>query len=373
MLGLAVHHGIADNSSVDYDADARTKRWLKMETPDRNWVKILAQYKQPNDSRGFFELGLTFGLFVSGWVAVWAILQFNIWLALMATIIPAAFLVRLFAIQHDCGHYSLFSSRAVNDWVGRSLGVLTATPYDYWRHAHALHHASSGNLDKRGFGDITTLTAEEYEARTPSGKFLCRLYRNPIVLFIIGPAYMFFLQHRLPIGAMNRGAKPWISTMATNAAMLAIALGLIYWIGWADFLIIQVPIVFFGAVAGVWLFYVQHQYEETSWENDDKWSREHSALHGSSYYALPKPLMWLTANIGIHHVHHLSAKIPFFRLPQIVKDHPELKEIGRLTVWDSIKCIPLTLWDEGKKEMISFRQHRKQLAAAKLVSEPVPA
>ena len=334
-------------------------------SPD--WLSRLSPYKVPDNRRATIELALTAILFAGFWVLMWAALQYSIWLGLLTALLPGGMIVRLFAIQHDCGHGALFSSPRVNDWIGRVIGVFTMTPYDYWRHSHALHHAASGNLDRRGFGDIETLTVAEFMALSFWGRWKYRLYRNPIVLFGIGPAFIFFLKQRLPFEALRKGWAPWISTLGTNAGIAALLGGLIYFVGWRDVLIIQCAVIVIGATAGVWLFYVQHQYEETLWERKEDWDREHLALQGSSFYDLPKPLMWLTGNIGIHHVHHLSSRIPFHRLPQIMKDYPELKNIGRLTFWESIKCVKLSLWDENSKQLISFRQ----LSQLKL--EPVSA
>ncbi|MDI7863592.1 fatty acid desaturase [Rhizobiaceae bacterium n13] len=321
-------------------------------------------YKDPDDRRALFEIAATIVPFATAWVAAWALWPVHPLLALLAVFPAAGLMVRLFIIQHDCGHGSMFTSRLANDWVGRAIGVLTLTPYDYWRHSHALHHASSGNLDKRGFGDIDTLTVDEYMALSRSGRLRYRLYRHPLVMFGIGPAYLFIFRHRLPVGAMDKGPVPWVSTLATNAGIAAIYGLLIYAIGLKAFLLVQVPIVVIGASIGVWLFYVQHQFEHAHWERTEEWQRDNAALHGSSFYDLPKPLMWLTGNIGIHHVHHLSSRIPFHRLPQILKDYPELKEIGRLTFWQSLKCVPLTLWDEQSKRLISFREARRRMPAA---------
>lgn len=334
-----------------------------MDEPDKKWVRAFADYRNTSNSRALFELVLTTFLFVTAWLGSLWLIKTNTWLGLASTPVPAAMLVRMFAIQHDCGHNSLYSSKTVNDWVGRVIGVFTFTPYDYWKHAHAIHHASSGNLDKRGMGDISTLTVNEYLQRGWLGRLLYRWYRNPITLFVIGPAYMFFLQHRLPIGVMSRGKIHWLSTQFTNLFIVILSIGLIYLIGWKDFLLLQIPIVAMAASVGVWLFYVQHQFEETHWSRKGAWTRENAALYGSSYYDLPKPIMWLTANIGIHHVHHVSANVPFFRLPEIIRDYPELKKIGRLSFRESLRCIPLTLWDEAKKELISFRELRNQQTA----------
>lgn len=292
------------------------------------------------------------------WYAVWALFQVGTLamnFAAVLLLLPAAVLmVRLFIVQHDCGHGAMFTSRKANDWVGRALGVITFTPYEYWRRLHAAHHAASGNLDRRGTGDIDTLTIDEYKQKSTNERLLYRLYRHPAVMFGLGPAYLFIFRHRVPIGSMHNGRIPWMSTLATNAGILLMSAVLIYAVGWKAFFIIHLPIIVIGASIGVWMFYVQHQFEETRWERNDNWSRADAALHGSSYYDLPAPLMWLTGNIGIHHVHHLSSKIPFYKLPQVLKENPELKNIGRLSFWESIQCVRLTLWDEKNKRLISF-------------------
>ena len=332
--------------------------------PPKNWMKRLAPYKEADNRRSFFEIAVTLIPFAALWYASLLLYQAHYLLAFLAIIPAAGLMVRLFIIQHDCGHGSTFSSTQMNDWAGRAIGVLTLTPYDYWRHSHAMHHASSGNLDKRGFGDIDTLTVEEYQALSWGGRLEYRMYRHPIVMFGIGPAYLFIFKHRLPIGAMNKGHVPWTSTLGTNAGILVLSLLLIWLAGWQAFLLIQIPIVVIGASIGVWLFYVQHQFDDTHWERAPDWQRENAALHGSSFYDLPKPLMWMTGNIGIHHVHHLSSRIPFHRLPKILRDYPELKTIGRLTFWQSLKCVPLALWDEQAKRLVSFRELRRRQTVA---------
>ena len=271
--------------------------------------------------------------------------------------IPAGgLLVRLFIIQHDCGHQSMFSNRRANDWVGRFIGILTLTPYDHWKRGHALHHAGSGNLDRRGMGDdILTMTVAEYKAASSWGRFKYRFYRHPLVMFGIGPAFVFFLVNRLPFGAMKNGVKPWASALLTNLGVVILYGALIWAVGWKIFVLIQIPTVLVAASIGVWMFYVQHQFDETHWSRTGEWDREHAALQGSSYYDLPKWLMWMTGNIGVHHVHHLSSRIPFYQLPRILKAHPELKSVGRLTFIQSLKCVKLALWDEMNQRMVSFR------------------
>jgi len=289
---------------------------------------------------------------------MWATLGVGYWLALLLAVPASAFLVRLFMIQHDCGHGAFFRNRFANDWIGRAAGVLTFTPYDFWKRTHAVHHATSGSLERRGLGDLHTLTVTEYQALSRGGKLLYRLYRNPLVMFGIGPAYLFFLQHRLPVGLMRKGWRPWLSAMGTNAAILAAASVIIWLIGFKAFLLVQLPIVLIAGTIGVWLFFVQHQFEHTVWNHDENWDWHDAALRGSSHYDLPAILRWLTANIGVHHVHHLSSRIPYYRLQQVLRDHPELRNISRLTLRESLGCVRLVLWDETQRRLISFRDAR---------------
>jgi omega-6 fatty acid desaturase (delta-12 desaturase) len=263
--------------------------------------------------------------------------------------------VRLFMIQHDCGHGSFFRHRLANDWVGRIIGVFTLTPYDFWRRAHAEHHAGSGNLDRRGIGDIDTLTVREYLALSRRGKLLYRLYRHPFVMFGIGPAYLFLFRHRVPAGMMRDGWRPWFSTMATNLAIATLAAAMIWLIGIGPFLLVHLPIIVLAASIGVWLFYVQHQFEETYWATNEGWNFHAAALHGSSHYALPHVLRWFSANIGVHHIHHLCSRIPYYRLPEVLRDHPPLAAMGRLTLWQSFGCVRRNLWDESARRLVTFR------------------
>ncbi len=325
----------------------------------KDWVRILANYREPSNTRSFVELGLTLGPFFVLWALAWMALSISPWLALGLAVVNGMFLVRIFCIQHDCGHASFFKNRKLQDWVGRALGVLTLTPYDVWRQSHSIHHSSHGNLDQRGMGDILTLTVEEYRARGWWGRLMYRLYRHPLVLFVLGPSYIFILENRLPIGHMRSGWKFWISAMGTNAAM-AILVALIIWFGGLmPFLLIYIPTSVIAATIGVWLFYVQHQFEETHWAKEDDWQLHEYALEGSSHYVLPQPLQWLSANIGIHHVHHLYSRIPFYRLPEVLRDHKELNDMNRLTPLESLKTINIHLWDEKLGRLLSFREARK--------------
>jgi omega-6 fatty acid desaturase (delta-12 desaturase) len=322
----------------------------------RAWVSLLAPYREPASIRSLVEILITAIPFFLLWLLAWAALSVSYLTSFAIAVLASGFLVRLFAIQHDCGHGTLFRRRQINDWVGRVIGVLTLTPYDVWRRDHAVHHASSGNLEKRGIGDIVTLTVQEYLSRSFWGRFRYRLYRNPFVLFVIGPAYQFLLRNRLPLGQMGGGRLPWTSAMATNLGIALLAGFCIWFFGLVPFLLVHLPITLIAASVGVWLFYVQHQFEDTSWSGGETWDLHNAALNGSSHYDLPKILRWLTANIGVHHVHHLNSRIPYYRLPQVLRDYPELASQGRLTLLESLRCVRLTLWDESKGRLVSFRE-----------------
>ncbi|MBL1430528.1 MAG: fatty acid desaturase [Robiginitomaculum sp.] len=336
------------------------KKTLEPTTPelpvDRNWIPVLAGYWKPDMARSIWEIVISLVPFLAFWTASWAALSVSYWLTLALIIPTAGFMVRLFLIQHDCGHGAFFKKRVLNDWVGRVLGVFSLTPYYVWRRSHALHHAGSGNLEKRGMGDIDTLTLAEYKKLSPAARFGYRLYRHPLVLFGIGPAYNFWIRQRLPLGFMGSGWRYWLSAMGTNLAILVVAGTVIYFVGFKAFLLVHLPVTIIATSAGVWLFYVQHQFENTSWRHDKEWDLQEAALKGSSYYDLPPILSWFTANIGIHHVHHLNARIPYYRLPQVLRDHPELTNIRRINLKESLKCVNLGLWDEDGQKMISFAE-----------------
>ena len=332
------------NSTLDIDA--------------RALLKEIAPYRQPRAGRSLFELAVTALPFALFWVATWASLSSGYYLGLLLTIPAGGFLLRLFLIQHDCGHGAFFARQSSNDWLGRALGVLTLTPYDYWRRSHAMHHATTGNLELRGVGDIDTLTVAEYRALSRLGRLRYRIYRHPVVLFGIGPAYLFLLRHRLPVGMMRDGWRPWASTLGTNAG-IAVFAGLLIWaMGWKLFLMIFLPTTLVAASLGVWFFYVQHQFEGAHWSTKAEWSFHEAALHGSSYYVLPTVIRWFSANIGMHHIHHLASRIPFYRLPETMREVPVLARISRLTLRESFRTIRLALWDEQARRLVSFREAR---------------
>jgi omega-6 fatty acid desaturase (delta-12 desaturase) len=327
----------------------------------RRLTQILASYREPNHLRSIVEILITLGPLLALWLLAWWVGSIGLWWLSVLIAIPAAgFLVRLFMIQHDCGHGALFRHRWTNDWVGRGVSVLTLTPYDFWRRTHAVHHASSGNLDRRGLGDVNTLTVREYQALPLWGRIRYRLYRNPLVMFGVGPAYLFVLQQRLPVGMLKAGWQPWLSTMATNLAIALVVAVLIKFVGVWPFLLVHLPITLIAGSIGVWLFYIQHQFDPTFWAPEGEWTFHEAALYGSSHYDLPLVLRWFTANIGMHHVHHLCSRIPYYRLPSALRDHPQLRNVSRLTLLQSLRCVRLALWEESQRRLVSFREIRQR-------------
>lgn len=322
------------------------------------WTRILAKYREPIPHRSIFEIAVTLAPFVAIWALAWWVLSISPWLAVALALANAAFLVRLFIIQHDCGHGSLFKDRRIGDWIGRVLGVLTLTPYDVWRRTHAIHHSHTGNLDRRGIGDLPTLTVREFREKRWIGRALYRLVRNPVFLFGVVPFYTFFLQNRLPVGLMRSGPRYWISAMGTNLAIGG-GLAAIAWLGGFDVLLfVFLPTMLLAAITGMWFFYVQHQFEDTTWDHEEEWTVQDAALYGSSHYDLPVILRWISGNIGVHHVHHLASRIPFYRLREVIRDHEVLAQTKRLTLKDSFRCARLHLWDEKSRRLLSFADAR---------------
>jgi omega-6 fatty acid desaturase (delta-12 desaturase) len=306
-----------------------------------------------------WQLVSTATLFIASLTLMYLSLDLSYWVTL-ALALPTAFLmIRLFIIQHDLGHGSFFRSTRAADWIGPVLGAITLTPYHYWKKTHAIHHATSGNLEHRGFGDIDTLTVNEYLKRTTWQKFKYRVYRHPLILFFFGAVLHFYIRHRLPMIVPKEWTKERHSIMWTNVGLLAFFGLLGAFVGYKEFLMVHVPFTLIACTIGVWLFYVQHQFEPTYWEHDDKWKYESAALDGSSYLRLPKVLQWLTGNIGLHHVHHLNARIPNYRLQEAYDKHPELQRVTTITLWQSFSCLRLALWDEDKRRLVRFADARR--------------
>ncbi len=318
------------------------------------WRELVAQYAKADGRRGTLELlctALPFLLLMAG--LLWG-LNRGLWEVVLLVVPAAAFLVRLFVIQHDCGHGSYFRSRWANNWLGRFIGVATLTPYAFWRRDHALHHATSGNLDRRGVGDITTLTVREYLARPALARFLYRLYRNPLVLFVVGPAYQFLIVHRIPRGNI----KSWLSVLGTNAALAGVVAALILFLGWRPLVVGYLPVALLAGSIGIWLFYVQHQFADTYWERAGQWDFEAAAFEGCSLYDLPDILHWFTGRIGFHHIHHLAIKVPNYRLRAAFEAIPAFQRARRLGLAESFACARLALWDEARRKLVRFRDIR---------------
>jgi len=315
----------------------------------------LAPYRGSDTRRSVFQLLTSAVPFFSLWILAFFAIQVSYWLTLALSVPTAGFLMRLFMIQHDCGHGSFFRSRRARDLVGFWIGVLTLTPHAYWRKTHAYHHAHSGDLDLRGFGDIDTLTVAEHLALPWRSRLAYRVYRHPLVLFGVGAVLHFVVVHRFPWTTPREWTKAWRSVWLTNLALAGILFLMAMTIGLESFLLVHTPVLFVTCSLGVSLFYVQHQFENTYWHRHENWDYYDAALEGSSLLVLPKPLQWLTANIGIHHVHHLSARIPNYRLQEAMTAVPELQNPTRVTLGDTLELVTLTLWDEEKERLVRFR------------------
>lgn len=324
-------------------------------------IRDLNAFKDPRPSRSGWELAVTLVPFIALIGLMLIAVRAGHYYALVLVPVAGLFLLRLFIIQHDCGHGSFFPNRSGNDWLGRALGLLTFTPYDCWRRAHAVHHATTGNLDTRGSGDVDTLTVREFFEKARLKRWFYRFYRHPVVLLGLGPAYQFLLRHRLPMGLFKDGLRYWVSAMATNLGTALILMALFNQFGFAASLLVFLPVLLVAATMGVWLFYIQHQFEDAHWEAGESWSFYQAALRGSSYLDLPLVLRWFTGNIGIHHVHHLASRIPFYRLPEALKAHPDLQGMNRFTLRQTFGVLRLALWDEDQRRLISFREAKRAL------------
>ncbi len=324
------------------------------------WQSLVAPYQQADYWRSLWEVANTFAPFLVCWYLAYRSLAVSYWLTLGLVVLTAGFLIRIFIILHDCGHGSFFKSQRANDWVGFVAGLFTLTPYFQWRHDHALHHAGSGDLDRRGVGDVWTLTVKEYQALPWKRRVFYQIYRNPIVMFIISPSILFLAAHRFM--SPSSGPRERMSVHVTNVAGLAVFIGLSLLIGWQAVLLVHLPVLFISSTAGVWLFYVQHQFEDTYWEEHSDWKYAAAALQGSSYYKLPKIIQWFTGNIGLHHIHHLSPKIPNYNLVRCYAENPLLRQVTVVTFWESLRTMFLKLWDEERGRLVGFRQAARRPA-----------
>lgn len=321
------------------------------------WQKIVAKYTKSDTRTATWQVINSFGGLFLSWIAMYFSLQVGYWLTLILAVPAAGFLVRVFIIQHDCGHNSFYKSRRANDILGTICGVLTFVPYKYWRKGHAIHHAHHAELEERGIGDVWTLTVDEYMQASWWKRVAYRIYRNPIFLFILAPALYFVILLRFPMDASSEWhngerASVWWTNLAL--AGLLSALGLL--MGFGAMVAIVLPIIVIASGVGTWLFYVQHQFERTYWDHTPQWDYTLAAMHGSSYYKLPKILQWYTGNIGFHHIHHLSPRIPNYLLERCHQENPLLQQVTQLTLASSLRTISLTLWDEERRRLVTFRE-----------------
>ena len=318
-----------------------------------NWRAMVARYQQADVRRAVFQLVNTLVPLAAMLYLMYSSLAWSYWLTLALAVPTAGFLVRTFIIMHDCGHGSFLPSQRWNNIVGWVTGVLTATPYSEWRHEHAIHHATAGDLDRRGHGDIATITVEEYRARGLWGRLCYRLYRNPLVMLGFGPLYMLIGQ-RIPGRVHSSGSPKTSSVWSTNLGMAAVIAGLAMLIGIRSVLLVYLPVAYLAAGAGVYLFFVQHQFDSAYWERHANWDYVTAAVMGCSHLKLPKVLQWFTGNIGLHHVHHLAPRIPNYTLQRAHDENPIFEKAPTFGLARSVKMLRLALWDEQQRRMIGF-------------------
>ena len=333
-----------------------------VEIDKKSIMKQLARFRQAEAKRSIWQLINTLLPYGILWGMIIFLLQqgYSVGIILPFILLAGLFLVRIFIIFHDCCHGSFFQSHKSNKIWGYITGVLTLTPYYQWRRDHALHHATAGNLDQRGYGDVWTMTVEEYQRATPLRRLGYRLYRNPLILLGLGPVYKFVLAQRFP--GKNTGKRERKSVWVTNAFLLGIMVVAMFSIGLKNYLFIQIAVMMFGGMLGVWLFYIQHQFEGVYWAREEQWDSLKASLQGSSYYHLPKVLQWISGNIGIHHIHHMEPRIPNYNLQRCYDEMPVFQTVKPLTFMESLRSIGMNLWDEENQKLVSFRSLKKQPA-----------
>ncbi|MCL4831056.1 MAG: fatty acid desaturase [Caldilineaceae bacterium] len=330
------------------------------EVPYANWRQMVAKYQQPDVRKAVWQIINSFGGLLLLWALMYWSLSVGYWLTLLLAFPAAGFAIRIFIIQHDCGHGSFFKAKQNNHTIGTVCSLFTFTPYLYWRKSHAIHHAHHAELEERGIGDIWTLTVDEYRNASRMKRLVYRVFRNPFFLFVIAPAVNFIILQRFVLPGQDKWKRhERASVLWTNIALLALYGTLSWLIGWQAVLLIQLPITIISSSAGTFMFYVQHQFERTYWEHTPEWDYTLAAMHGSSYYQLPRILQWFTGNIGFHHIHHLSPRIPNYRLQACHDENPTLQEVMHLTIGKSLQTMSLVLWEEKQRRLISFAEARR--------------
>lgn len=319
----------------------------------QTWKNMVLRYQRPIAWRGIWQIANTVVPYVALWWVMYRSWSISAWLALPLAVLAGGFLVRIFIIFHDCTHGSFFESRLANEVLGNLMGVLCFTPFYRWRWEHSVHHASAGDLDRRGTGDVWTMTVQEYLQASRWKRFAYRLARNPLILFVVAPLVLFLVVERFPSG--KEGKRERLSVYGTNLA-LALMITIMCWaMGVKAYLLLQLVAVTVAGSAGVWLFYVQHQFEGVYWERGEAWDYQKAALEGSSYYKLPRVLQWFSGNIGFHHIHHLSPRIPNYQLERCHRAEPLFQTVKPVTLLSSLKCLNFRLWDERRRKMVGYR------------------
>ena len=332
----------------------------------KTWRKIVNNYQNPDIRKSVWQLVNTLVPYFALWVLMVYAIKISYWLVLPLAILAGGLVVRLFIIFHDCGHWSFFKSAKANHWVGSILGVLVFTPFFQWRQSHAVHHATAANLDKRGVGDVWTMTVEEFLEASWWKRLSYRVYRNPLIMFGVGPLLTFLITSRLPNKTFRKREQNSIHW--TNLA-LAVLIALMSWaIGFKNYLLIQLPVIWVASTVGVWMFYVQHQFEGVYWERAQDWDFVKAGLEGSSFYKLPKIMQWFSGSIGFHHIHHLSPRIPNYLLEKCHRENPDF-QVKPINLWASFKTLTFRLWDEKKRQLVHFR-HLKMYRSGNVITNP---
>ncbi|MET3547138.1 omega-6 fatty acid desaturase (delta-12 desaturase) [Paenibacillus favisporus] len=344
---------------------------MKTQTKVTNLKKEMAPYEKSNTKSSIMQVVTTLGPLLLLWYAAYLSLSVSYWITIPITLIASGFAIRTFIIFHDCCHYSFFQNRRANEIMGMITGILTLVPYQQWKNEHSIHHATSSNLDKRGIGDMWVMTVDEYAAASWTRRLAYRFYRHPVVMLGLGPIFVFVISYRFNRKGAKR--KERINTHVTNAAIVGLYAVMCWAVGWEAFLMVQLPILFVSGMLGIWLFYVQHQFEDSYFENEDEWSYVKAAVEGSSYYKLPKVLQWITGNIGFHHVHHLSPKVPNYNLEKAHNSTPPLQKATTITLATSLASLKFRLWDEENKTFVSFKQIKLGRRQTERGAKPIKA
>jgi omega-6 fatty acid desaturase (delta-12 desaturase) len=347
-------HGILIETMI---APANSTAATDSTPANQGWKHIVARYQKPSVARATWQILNTIVPYLGLWCLMWLSLRVSWWLTIPLAVLAGGFLVRTFIIFHDCGHGSFFKSQTANHILGAITGVLTFTPYYHWRWEHAIHHSSAGDLDRRGTGDVWTLTVQEYLEASRWKRFAYRLARNPLVLFVLAPLGLFLVKQRVP--SLKAPARERYSVYWTNLGLGAVAAGLIWLFGLKAYLILQLTVLLVAGSTGVWLFYVQHQFEGVYWERGENWDYAQAALQGSSFYKLPKVLQWFSGNIGYHHIHHLSPRIPNYHLEKCHQAEPLFQTVKPVTFFASFKSFTFRLWDEQRRRLVGYGHLRK--------------